>query len=84
MHFSERMRLSFTGAQLQSGSTGVEARKLRAVWSPVPIPGGAATSISGVCSPSLLAQHLRSLRWGRACRSMERMAQDYGLAWSLP
>lgn len=63
MHFSERMRLSFPGTQSWSGCTGVEARKLKAVWSFVPIPCGEAISILGAGSRSPL------LRQGRPAGS---------------
>ena len=69
MHFSERMRLSFPGTQSQSGCTGVEARKLKAVWSFVPIPFGEAISILGALLPQPTA--------GKACRSTQRMAQAH-------
>lgn len=63
MHFSERMRLSFPGTQSRSGCTGVEARKLKAVWSFVPIPCGEAISILGALLPQPTAEA------GKACRS---------------
>lgn len=65
MYFSERMRQSFPATQSRSGCTGVEARKLKAVWSFVPIPCREAIGILGACFPSPL------LRQGRPAGSHE-------------